>query len=241
MGSSAEDIEAAYQEGRLRSSLLERRTFELEAPIHPAALDAFDISRREITNAQYRSFTGATGHAAPRGYSGEPVWDDDAFNGDDQPVVGVSWFDARAFARWMDADLPTEAQWEHAARGVERRKYPWGDRSPTPGHANFARRSNRTVAVGSSPRGDTPDGVQDMGGNVWEWCLDEDSETYYATAPLHSPLNLSDPESLGDRVIRGGSWDQCRVFMRSALRFRFHPQGTHNTIGFRIARPVETP
>ena len=80
-----------------------------------------------------------------------------------------------------------------------------------------------------------------MGGNVWEWCLDEDSETYYATAPLHSPVNLTDPESLGDRVIRGGSWDQGVVFMRSALRFRFHPQGTHNTIGFRIARPVETP
>jgi iron(II)-dependent oxidoreductase len=241
MGSTAEEIEAAYQEARLRSSLLERYTFELEAPAHEVELTPFDISRYEITNTQYRAFVEATGHAQPHGLNDEPIWGHEGFDGDDNPVVGVSWWDARAFAGWVDAELPTEAQWERAARGVERRKFPWGDRSPTPGHANFARRLNHTAPVGSYERGATPNGVHDMGGNVWEWCRDEDDPRYYANSPRRDPLNLPDPSSPADRVIRGGSWDQGVAFMRSALRFKFHPRATHKTIGFRIARAAEAP
>ncbi len=240
MGSTPDEIEAAYQEARLRSSLLERYTFELEGPRHDVSIDAFEMSRYEITNAQYRAFTEATGHREPRGLSGDAMWGDPDFGDDSMPVVGVSWYDARAFATWLGADLPTEAQWERAVRGVERRKYPWGDASPTPRHANHARRLNHTAAVGSYERGATPEGLYDMGGNAWEWCLDADDPTSYANSPAENPVRRAD-EPLADRVIRGGSWDQGLVFMRGALRFRFHPHGTHNTIGFRVARAVVDP
>jgi len=240
MGSTPEEIDAAYQEARLRSSLLERYTFELEGPSHAVSLDAFEISRYEITNEQYRAFTEATDHRDPRGMSEEPIWDDPNFNGDAMPVVGISWYEARAFAIWVGADLPTEAQWERAARGVDRRKYPWGDRSPTPRHANHGRRLNHTAEVGSYERGATPEGIHDLGGNAWEWCLDADDPGFYAVSPKQNPVRHAD-EPLSDRVIRGGSWDQGVVFMRGALRFRYHPHGTHNTIGFRVARAVVEP
>ena len=101
MGSTPEEAETAYTDAKLRSSLLEKHTFDAEVPQHTVYLSAYQISRYEITNAQYRAFIEATGRPSPRGHQGEEIWKDGNFNTDTQPVVGVTWFDAQAFAEWI--------------------------------------------------------------------------------------------------------------------------------------------
>ena len=206
MGSTPEEIEAAYQDAKLRSSMLERHTFEAELPQHRVFLDAYEISRYEITNAQYRLFIRATRRPGPRGYQGEDTWADETLNQDKQPVVGVTWFDAQACAEWFGGSLPTEAQWELAARGMDQRGYPWGDTPPRPQqHANFARRYNRPTPVGQFPKGASPKGVFDLAGNVWEWC-----QSRYQPYPCRAVDGREDLILPGNRVLNGGSfavWD----------------------------------
>lgn len=241
MGSTAEEANAAYEDAKLRSSMLEQHTFNAELPQHQVYLSAYEISRYEITNAQYRAFIEATHRPTPRGHNGEETWTDETFNEDTQPVVGVTWFDAQAFAEWIGGSLPTEAQWERAARGTEARIYPWGNTPPKARqHANFARRYNRPIPVGQFPKGESPDGIADLAGNVWEWCLDEYSPTAYqrnGKSVSENPLNLRFRDVLRSRVIRGGAWDVGRAFLRSSLRFKFYPLDSTHTIGFRVVRP----
>ena len=241
MGSTPEVAKAAYEDAKLRSSMLEQHTFDAELPQHQVHLSTYEISRYEITNAQYRAFTAATDRPTPRGHNGEDTWADETFNADTQPVVGVTWFDAQAFAEWIGGSLPTEAQWERAARGTEGRIYPWGDTPPKARqHANFARRYNRPVPVGRFPKGESPNGIADLAGNVWEWCLDEYSPTFYKqhkNGTPQNPLNLRFRDVLRARVIRGGAWDVGSAFLRSSLRFKFYPLDSTHTIGFRVIRP----
>ena len=241
MGSTAEEAEAAYEDAKLRSSMLEQHTFDAELPQHQVYLSAYEISRYEITNAQYRAFIEATKHPTPRGHNSEKTWEDETLNGNTQPVVGVTWFDAQAFAEWIGGSLPSEAQWERAARGTEARMYPWGDTPPKARqHANFARRYNRPIPVGQFPKGESPDGIADLAGNVWEWCLDEYNPTAYQRTGKdvpRDPINLRFRDVLRARVIRGGSWDVGRAFLRSSLRFKFYPLDSTHTIGFRVVRP----
>ena len=241
MGSTPEEAAAAYEDAKLRSSMLEQHTFDAELPQHQVYLDGYEISRYEITNAQYRAFIEATDRPAPRGHNGEDTWADETFNADAQPVVGVTWFDAQAFAEWIGGSLPTEAQWERAARGTEARRYPWGDTPPKARqHANFARRYNRPVPVGQFPKGKSPNGIADLAGNVWEWCLDEYSLTTYRRSSggvAQNPIHLRFRDVLQARVIRGGAWDVGRAFLRSSLRFKFYPLDSTHTIGFRVVRP----
>ena len=241
MGSTPEETKAAYEDAKLRSSMLEQHTFHAELPRHPVYLSAYEISRYEITNAQYRAFVEATDRPMPRGHNGEKTWADETLNGDTQPVVGVTWFDAQAFAEWIGGSLPTEAQWERAARGAEGRTYPWGNTPPKARqHANFARRYNRPIPVGQFPKGESPNGIADLAGNVWEWCLDEYSPTFYQQhngGTSQDPLNLRFRDVLRARVIRGGAWDVGKAFLRSSLRFKFYPLDSTHTIGFRVVRP----
>ena len=241
MGSTPEETKAAYEDAKLRSSMLEQHTFHAELPRHPVYLSTYEISRYEITNAQYRAFVEATDRPTPRGHNGEETWADEALNGDTQPVVGVTWFDAQAFAEWIGGSLPTEAQWERAARGAEGRTYPWGNTPPKARqHANFARRYNHPIPVGQFPKGESPNGIADLAGNVWEWCLDEYSPTFYqqhSGGTPQDPLNLRFRDVLRARVIRGGAWDVGRAFLRSSLRFKFYPLDSTHTIGFRVVRP----
>ena len=244
MGSTSEEAKAAYEDAKLRSSMLEQHTFDAELPQHQVYLSAYEISRYEITNAQYRVFIQATNRPTPRGHNGEETWRDETFNGDTQPIVGVTWFDAQAFAEWIGGSLPTEAQWERAARGTETRIYPWGNTPPKARqHANFARRYNRPMPVGQFPKGASPDGIADLAGNVWEWCLDEYSPTAYqqnSKGVSENPLNLRFRDVLRARVIRGGAWDVGRAFLRSSLRFKFYPLDSTHTIGFRVVRSRPT-
>ena len=241
MGSTPEAAKAAYEDAKLRSSMLERHTFDAELPQHQVYLSAYEISRYEITNAQYRAFIAVTDRPTPRGHNGEDTWADETLNDDTQPVVGVTWFDAQAFTEWIGGSLPTEAQWERAARGTEGRIYPWGDTPPKARqHANFARRYNRPMPVGQFPKGESPNGIADLAGNVWEWCLDEYSPTFYQQHEdgiRENPLNLRFRDVLRARVIRGGAWDVGRAFLRSSLRFKFYPLDSTHTIGFRVVRP----
>ena len=241
MGSTTETAEAAYQDAKLRSSMLEQHTFDAELPQHQVYLDAYEISRYEITNAQYRAFVEATNRPTPRGHNSEETWADETLNGDTQPVVGVTWFDAQAFAEWIGGSLPTEAQWERAARGTEARPYPWGDTPPKARqHANFARRYNRPMPVGQFLKGESPEGIADLAGNVWEWCLDEYDPTAYQRNKgdrSRNPMHLRFRDVLRARVIRGGAWDVGRAFLRSSLRFKFYPLDSTHTIGFRVVRP----
>ena len=244
MGSTPEETKAAYEDAKLRSSMLEQHTFRAELPRHPVYLSTYEISRYEITNAQYRAFVEATDRPTPRGHNGEETWADETLSGDTQPVVGVTWFDAQAFAEWIGGSLPTEAQWERAARGAEGRTYPWGNTPPKARqHANFARRYNRPIPVGQFPKGESPNGIADLAGNVWEWCLDEYSPTFYQQhngGTSQDPLNLQFRDVLRARVIRGGAWDVGRAFLRSSLRFKFYPLDSTHTIGFRVVRPRPT-
>jgi len=173
-----------------------------EKPIHTVYLDAFYIDKYEVTNAQYKKFMDAKGYKAP-GY-----WNDPKYNAPNHPVVGVTWNDAKAYADWAGKRLPTEAEWEKAARGgVTGKKYVWGDEWPPPNKAgNFDNSITKdgytyTAPVGSfKPNGY---GLYDMAGNVWEWCADWYDNNYYFTSTKSNPAG---PSSGTYHVCRGGSW-----------------------------------
>ncbi len=203
-----------------------------ELPVHTVYLDAFYIDIYEVTNAQYQKFMDATGHGAPN------YWNDSRFNGPDLPVVGVSWHDAVAYAEWAGERLPTEAEWEKAARsGLVGKRYPWGDEAPGAGgvyRANYDPGNDAadgyayTAPVGSFPANGY--GLYDMAGNVWEWCADWYDGSYYANSPPNNPLG---PDSGSYRVLRGGSWHNHPDHLRVATRSRIHPADANDDVGFR--------
>ena len=231
-----------------------------EQPVHPVHLDAFYMDVYEVTNAQFKAFVDAN-----------PGWQKDNIedrfhHGDylahwtgtdyppgkgEHPVVNVSWYAAMAYAEWAGKRLPTEAEWEYAARGgLAGKKYPWGDDEPTPADANYGGLGvGDTIPVGEyAPNGY---GLYDMAGNVWEWCLDLYDEDFYAAS--HDSRNpiaggetiqwlrenfTSIPNRLDLRVLRGFSWQHDAWHLRVANRARFSPMGTTDIIGFRCALDV---
>jgi formylglycine-generating enzyme required for sulfatase activity len=204
-------------------------------PVHRVTLSPYRIARHPVTNAQYRRFVEAEGRDPPR------HWTEGAIppGKEDHPVVHVSWDDARAYCAWLGAavdagrpgavSLPTEAQWEYAARGAGTRRYPWGDEEPTAEHANFAGNVGDTTAVGSYPQGATPEGVHDLAGNVWEWCADWYGE--YGEGEAQDPTG---PETGRGRVLRGGAFDGRAGRLRAANRLSAHPGGVYDIFGFRV-------
>jgi formylglycine-generating enzyme required for sulfatase activity len=201
--------------------------YRWEAPRHRVYLDAFSIDKHEVTNVSYRQFMKATGHAAPS------YWSDAKWNGALQPVVGVSWLDADAYCQWAGRRLPTEAEWEKAARGTDAREYPWGNQWDS-GRANsLESRVDRTVAVGSYPSGVSPYGVHDMAGNVWEWVADWFDSDYYSRSPDRDPQG---PSSGSLKVLRGGSWLNGPTSLRAANRSSRTPVDPSRYIGFRCAK-----
>jgi formylglycine-generating enzyme required for sulfatase activity len=157
-----------------------------ELPVHTVYVDAFYMDVHEITDAMYRKFLDATGYRAPL------FWDDADFNQPSQPVVGVSWSVAMDYAQWAGKRLPTEAEWEKAARGgLVGKRYPWGD-TLTDDDANYFGTAGRDRWARSSPVGSFPPngyGLHDMAGNIWEWCLDE-----------CAPISIIAPIRVGIRV-----------------------------------------
>jgi len=200
-----------------------------EHPQHTVFLDAFYIDKYEVTNAQYKQFMDATGHRAPRD------WRDGRFNQPEQPVLNVSWEDAKAYAEWAGKRLPTEAQWEKAARGADGRKYPWGNEwdgskcNSSGGGDGY----EYTAPVGSFTAGASPYGMMDMVGNVWEWCLDAYQKDYYGRSPEQNPVN-NNFTSVDIRVVRGGSWGYYHGNdLRCADRVSYGLTGRYINVGFR--------
>jgi formylglycine-generating enzyme required for sulfatase activity len=205
-------------------------------------LPEFWIDKTPVTNAEYARFVAATGHEPPKHWKGKAPPKKIA----DHPVIYVPWHDAVAYAEWAGKRLPTEQEWEKAARGTDGRKYPWGDQEPTSELCNFEEEipawlrilreegleepstdvleepstdvsEIHTTPVGKySPQGDSPYGCMDMAGNVWEW-----------TASDYDKSN---------KVLRGGSWSNRADLVRGAYRFRSSPVYRGGNVGFRCAR-----
>jgi formylglycine-generating enzyme required for sulfatase activity len=199
-----------------------------EKPQHTVYLDGYWIYKTAVTVGQYKKFCAATGNKMP----GAPPW------GwiDTHPMVNVSWDDAKAYCGWAGVSLPTEAQWEKAARGIDGREYPWGndfDKSRLQASSAKYGDANSTAAVGSFPSGASPWGALDMAGNVWEWCSDWYDENYYKSAPNKNPTG---PLSGQARVLRGGSWYfNYPYFFRASFRYWLTPADWFNLNGFRCA------
>ena len=194
---------------------------------HAVFLDGYQIDRFEVTNRAYGRFVSETGHEPP-GFAGE-----EAVNGVDQPVVGVTWFDAVAYCAWASKRLCSEAEWEKAARGPDGRLYPWGNEAPTDGRLNFNGQQGRPAPVGSYPEGNSPYGTADMAGNVWEWVADWYRPDYYQNSPDRNPKG---PDTGAFRVYRGGSWRNGAPAVRGNERGRLAPIRNGIDIGFRCCR-----
>ncbi len=209
--------------------------FPNEFPQHKVALDAFWIYKYAVTVGQYRQFCAATNHPMPA----LPMWAKDYV-----PIINVTWQDAQDYARWAGAALPTEAQYEKAARGTDARLFPWGTpsrRDWSEAHyisMGFRRSSGGALPVGSAPDGASPYGALDMVGNVWEWCADWYQADYYQNSPAQNPTG---PATGSDRVIRGGSWFTMESEdFRCATRAHLAPEQHNYFTGFRCV-VVNTP
>ena len=243
-----------------------------ESPQHTVYLNEFWIDRTEVTVGMFRTFAEATGYettAEREGWgapwrNGPPEAEWPHVEGadwrhprgpgssaeDDHPVVQVSWEDAAAYCAWTGGQLPTEAQWEKAARGTDGRLWPWGDAydgrlgsyceadCPIVRHQENGHRDGYafTAPVGSFPGGASPYGALDMAGNVWEWVADWYDEAYYGESPTENPAG---PETGTERAQRGGAWYDNQSWVRCTVRHQTRPTVRCDDLGFRCAMPAD--
>jgi formylglycine-generating enzyme len=192
-----------------------------ERPAHEVWVDAFLIARTPVTNAEFACYLAATGAASP------PFWTHPEFSRPSQPVVGVSWHDALTFAAWAGARLPTEAEWEKAARGgLRAARWPWGRTPPT------ARFTAPPDLPATPPNGV---GLTDLSGVCHEWCADWYADGYYAMSPSRNPRGPADGTR---RVSRGGAWRHADPWSPVAHRSSLPPHLRYSDYGLRLARDV---
>jgi iron(II)-dependent oxidoreductase len=217
-----------------------------ERPAHRVELPAFSIDRTPVTNRQFARFLDAVGPKGPRGEAYYDVDDGDARihrrggawradpGAEDHPVVEASWYGARAYCAWAGRRLPTEAEWEKAARGTDGRRHPWGNEPPDATRAHFDGGWNDLRPVGRLPRGASPYGVLDMAGNGWEWV-----SSAYRPYPYVATDGREDPDRDEARGTRGGGHDSRPAELTTTHRGRHVSRGFragHHNITFRCAR-----
>jgi len=259
MGTSREDIEHALAFCLELNDECQREVFEKEGPIHRVTLDSFWIDRTEVTNEQFATFLDQETNQAEDGTDWLEVESESALieqAGDsfrakagyaDHPVLEVTWHGAAAYCEWIGGRLPTEAEWEYAARGPEARVFPWGDtfdgqrlnfcdaRCPSEWAAEDSDDGYaKTGPVGGYPGGASWCGALDMAGNVWEWV-----EDWYGDYREEADVNPTGPASGAQKVLRGGSWYDTEQFVRSAYRFQLDPKFGFTVAGFRCAKDVD--
>jgi formylglycine-generating enzyme required for sulfatase activity len=247
IGSSEAEIDAAFDQCELDrgAGMCDRYWFEDEFPIHAEQLDPFWIDMNEVTNAKFAAFLNDQGNQTEGSVQWLDVNDESSMIEQidgvyipkigfaEHPVVEVSWFGARAYCVWVGGWLPTEEKWEYAARGPDRNIYPWGSSAPDCEKSNISGCAGGTLPVGSHTNGSSWIGVQDMGGNVWEWV-----SNWYR----RYPGSQHQDEDFGDiyKIVRGGSWYYEPYYSRSALRtLEFYPHIRSDTIGFRCVINVD--
>jgi len=226
MGTSDVEMERYRNQFPLRQN----NRFANERPQHLVYLDAFYIDKFEVTNEQYQEFIAATGYSADSYLNRAP------YNLPELPAIILNWEDAFAYTQWAEKRLPTEAEWEKAARGTDARIWPWGNEwaasklnandgtGEKDGHA-------QTAPVGQYPQGVSPYGVHDMASNIWEWVADWYAPNYYQISPRQNPKG---PPTGEYHVLRGGGWAENYDFTRCANRFGSNPGSLLR--GFRCAK-----
>ena len=209
-----------------------------EGPQHEVYLDAFKIDKYEVTNLQYKKFIDETGRRSPSHFRNRTYPEGKV----DHPVTFVSWQDAKAYCEWAGKRLPTDKEWEKAARGTDGRTYPWGndfaiENANTPIRWQSLDKFGDTLPIGAFPKGVSPYGLYDMSGNVWEW-----TESWYQAYPGNKTFS----ESYGERykTLKGGSWFDCSFYKCGISapaynRAFFAEKVKNDTFGFRCAKDIK--
>lgn len=227
-----------------------------QVPSHQVFIDAYYIDKHEVTIQEYEKFIQAGGYHKNefwtnlgwefiqqnqiKGYMvlGQPRAErlfQKLYNAPNQPVIGVSWYEANAYCKWAGKRLPTEAEWEKAARGLDGFLYPWGNEMIFANVSYNITNGKRTLPVGSFSNGASPYGCLDMSGNVWEWCSDWYDEDYYSRSTLRNPAG---PKKGTYRVLRGGSWGSNRLQLQSVFRYYDRPTFRGFNVGFRCVGDI---
>ncbi|OYT19504.1 MAG: hypothetical protein CCU26_11245 [Nitrospira sp. UW-LDO-01] len=213
-----------------------------EYPRHEVFLDSFLIDQFEVTNGRYIEFVKSTGHRVPQNQTNPTrnLWQGDSITESvaERPVINVDWFDADAYCKWAGKRLPTEAEWEKAAKGTSDRRFVWGNVEPTAKHLNYNQRwigEKTLMPVGSYEAGKSPYGAYDMAGNVWEWVNDWYDARYYEKSPERNPKG---PETGLKKVIRGAGWQNETPTVRIFTRVESDPTMRNESTGFRCATEV---
>ena len=225
-------VETALAECQTLDPSCDQTWFEDELTPHSVTLDAFYIDVYEVTNSQYAACVDSGICLLPTDTTSDSrssYYGNAAF--EDYPVIFVDWNMANTYCSWRSARLPTEAEWEKAARGTDERTYPWGEEIDDT-RANYNNNIGDTSRVGSYESNKSPYGLYDMAGNVWEWVADYYSDTYYSNSPS---LNPPGPESGSERVLRGGSWYDPAYLNRTTTRLK-QVEPVDNNYGFRCAK-----
>lgn len=243
-GSSFKENQAALKMCRKYDRSCQLWWFSDEIPVKLITLKSYWIDIYETTNAQYLEFVKATGHrpALDDTCTTDSCWEGNLWKGEsfsplikNQPVTQVDWYDAVAYCEWRGKRLPTEAEWEKAARGPSGNIYPWGNGSPK-GKATYGKKWQGIATmtnVGTYPGGVSIYGVHDMAGNVWEWVSDWYHRTYYRKSRKKNPKGYTKGEF---KVLRGGSWVNFPDSLRSSFRRWSRPDVRFNDTGFRCAK-----